>query len=53
MGSTIIDIIDNYYNGKTVAEISKLTKTDEAFVLDVIKQEQINQAYEEYALMTH
>jgi hypothetical protein len=49
MGNTIVSIIDLYYSGKEVSEICIKTKTDKAFVLDVIKQEQINQAYEQYA----
>lgn len=48
MGHVISDIQEMYHQGKTSQEICKLTKTSSEFVEDVIKNLQIDEAWEEY-----
>ena len=48
MGHAISEIVELYHKGKSIDEICKITKSDNDFVKEVIKDEQINQAYEQY-----
>lgn len=45
MGHVIVDIEEMYSAGKSVESISKVTKTSKEFVLDVIKNIQIDELW--------